>query len=112
MRTATINKRPVNSFAIVLAALIGLALHFLAPLAALAQGIKRAQAKGRISYSSNRIAALQARLNSIDAAVKETRANGNDAAEITRLARMKAAACEEIAEEQVALAAAQAELQA
>ena len=48
----------------------------------------------------------------IDAAVKETRANGNDAAEITRLARMKAAACEEIAEEQVALAAAQAELQA
>ncbi|UOO90285.1 hypothetical protein LVJ82_04670 [Vitreoscilla massiliensis] len=112
MRTATINKRPVNSFAIVLAALIGLALHFLAPLAALAQGIKRAQAKGRISYSSNRIVALQARLNSIDLAVKETRANGNDAAEITRLARMKAAACEEIAEEQVALAAAQAELTA
>ena len=112
MRTATINKRPVNPFAIVLVALMGLALHFLAPLAALAQGIKRAQAKGRISYSSNRIVALQARLNSIDLAVKETRANGNDAAEITRLARMKAAACEEIAEEQVALAAAQAELQA
>ena len=112
MRTATINKRPVNSFAIVLAALIGLALHFLAPLAALAQGIKRAQAKGRISYSSNRIVALQARLNSIDLAVKETRANGNDADEITRLAKMKAAACEEIAEEQVALAAAQAELTA
>ena len=112
MRTATINKRPVNSFAIVLAALIGLVLHFLAPLAALAQGIKRAQAKGRISYSRNRITALQARLNSIDLAVKETRDHGNDAAEITRLARMKAAACEEIAEEQVALAAAQAELKA
>ena len=112
MRTATINKRPVSPFAIVLAVLIGLALHFLAPLAALAQGIKRAQAKGRISYSSNRIVALQARLNSIDLAVKETRANGNDADEITRLAKMKAAACEEIAEEQMALAAAQAELTA
>ena len=110
MRTATINKRPVNPFAIVLAILAGLFMHFIAPLAAMGQGIKRAQAKGRISYSSNRIAALQARLNSIDLAVKETRANGNDAAEITRLARMKAAACEEIAEEQVALAAAQAEL--
>ena len=112
MRTATINKRPVNSIAIALAALGGLFMHFIAPLSVLAQGIKRAQAKGRISYSSNRIAALQARLNSIDLAVKETRANGNDADEITRLAKMKAAACEEIAEEQVALAAAQAELTA
>ena len=112
MRTATINKRPVNSFAIVLAALIGLALHFLAPLAALAQGIKRAQAKGRISYSHARIYALQQRLYSIDAAMHEARAKNINAAEITRLARMKAAACEEIAEEQVALAAAQAELQA
>ena len=112
MRTATINKRPVNPFAIVLVALMGLALHFLAPLTALAQGIKRAHARARISYSSNRIVALQARLNSIDLAVKETRANGNDADEITRLAKMKAAACEEIAEEQVALAAAQAELTA
>ena len=112
MRTATINKHPVSQAVITLAALIGLVLHFLAPFFALGKSIKRAQAKGRISYSSNRIAALQARLNSIDAAVKETRANGNDAAEITRLARMKAAACEEIAEEQVALAAAQAELTA
>lgn len=112
MRTATINKRPVNYFAIVLAALIGLALHFLAPFLTLGKSIKRAQAKGRVSYSSNRIAALQQRLNSIDAAVKETRATTNDAAEITRLARMKAAACEEIAEEKVALAAAQAELKA
>ena len=112
MRTATINKQPVSPFAIILAGLIGLVLHVLAPFFALAKSIKRAQAKGRISYSSNRIAALQQRLNSIDAAVKETRATTNDAAEITRLARMKAAACEEIAEEQVALAAAQAELKA
>ena len=112
MRTATINKRPVNHFAIVLAALVGLVLHFLAPFLTLGKSIKRAQAKGRVSYSSNRIAALQQRLNSIDAAVKETRATTNDAAEITRLARMKAAACEEIAEEKVALAAAQAELKA
>ena len=112
MRTATINKRPVNSIAIALAALGGLFMHFLAPLNALVQGIKQAHAKGRVSYSSNRIAALQQRLNSIDAAVKETRATTNDAAEITRLAKMKAAACEEIAEEQVALAAAQAELKA
>ena len=112
MRTATINKRPVSQAAITLAALIGLVLHFLAPFFALAKSIKRAQAKGRISYSSNRIAALQQRLHSIDAAVKETRATTNDAAEITRLARMKAAACEEIAEEKVALAAAQAELKA
>ena len=112
MRTATINKRPVNSIAIALAALGGLFMHFLAPLSALVQGIKRAHAQGRISYSSNRIAALQQRLHSIDAAVKETRATTNDAAEITRLARMKAAACEEIAEEQVALSAAQAELKA
>ena len=114
MRTATINKskRPVSQAAITLAALIGLVLHFLAPFFALAKSIKRAQAKGRVSYSSNRIAALQQRLNSIDAAVKETRATTNDAAEITRLARMKAAACEEIAEEKVALAAAQAELKA
>lgn len=112
MRTATINKQPVSPFAIVLAALIGLAMHFLAPLAAMGKSIKRAQAKGRVSYSSNRIAALQQRLHSIDAAVKETRATTNDATEITRLARMKAAACEEIAEEQVALAAAQAELKA
>ena len=116
MRTATINKRPVNSIAIALAALGGLFMHFLAPLSApllaLVKGIKRAQAKGRISYSSNRIAALQQRLHSIDVAVKETRATTNDAAEITRLARMKAATCEEIAEEQVALAAAQAELKA
>lgn len=112
MRTATIHKRPVSPFAIVLAALVGLALHFLAPLLALVKGIKRAQAKGRVSYSSNRIAALQQRLHSIDAAVKETRTTTNDAAEITRLAKMKAAACEEIAEEKVALAAAQAELKA
>ena len=112
MRTATINKRPVNQTAIVLAALLVLALHFLAPLLALVKGIKRAQAKGRVSYSSNRIAALQQRLHSIDAAVKETRTTTNDAAEITRLAKMKAAACEEIAEEKVALAAAQAELKA
>ena len=112
MRTATINKQPENSIAIALAALGGLFIHFLAPLTALVQGIKRAHAKGRASYSSNRIAALQQRLHSIDAAVKETRATTNDAAaEITRLARMKTAACEEIAEEQVALAAAQAELQ-
>ena len=65
---------------------------------------------------ANRLAALSGFVQDFgigfDAAVKETRANGNDAAEITRLARMKAAACEEIAEEQVALAAAQAELQA
>ena len=112
MRTATINKRPVNQVAITLAALVGLVLHFLAPFFALGKSIKRAQAKGRISYSSNRIAALQQRLHSIDVAVKETRATTNDAAEITRLARMKAAACEEIAEEQVALSAAQAELKA
>ena len=112
MRTATINKRPVNHFAIVLAALIGLALHFLAPFLTLGKSIKRAQAKGRISYSSNRIAALQQRLHRIDAAVKEICATTNNAAEITRLARMKAAACEEIAEEKVALAAAQAELKA
>ena len=112
MRTATIHKRPVSQAAITLAALIGLVLHFLAPFFALGKSIKRAQAKGRISYSSNRIAALQQRLHSIDVAVKETRATTNDAAEITRLARMKAAACEEIAEEQVALSAAQAELKA
>ena len=112
MRTATINKRTVSPFAIVLAALIGLVLHFLAPFFALGKSIKRAQAKGRISYSSNRIAALQQRLHSIDIAVKETCSTTNDAAEITRLAKMKAAACEEIAEEKVALAAAQAELKA
>ena len=112
MRTATINKRTVSPFAIVLAGLIGLVLHFLAPFFALGKSIKRAQAKGRISYSSNRIAALQQRLHSIDAAVKETRTTTNDAAEITRLAKMKAAACEEIAEEKVALSAAQAELKA
>ncbi len=112
MRTATINKRPVNSIAIALAALGGLFMHFLAPLSALAQGIKRAQAKGRVSYSSNRIAALQQRLHRIDAAVKEICATTNNAAEITRLARMKAAACEEIAEEKVALIAAQEELKA
>ena len=112
MRTATINKQPENSIAIALAALGGLFIHFLAPLTALVQGIKRAHAKGRASYSSNRIAALQQRLHSIDAAVKETRTTTNDAAEITRLANMKAAACEEIAEEKVALAAAQAELKA
>ena len=112
MRTATINKRPVNHFAIVLAALIGLVLHFLAPFFALAKSIKRAQAKGRISYSRARNFALQQRLYSIDAAVYEARAKRIDTAEITRLARMKAAACEEIAEEKVALAAAQAELKA
>ena len=112
MRTATINKRPVNQTAIVLAALLGLALHFLAPLLALVKGIKRAQAKGRISYSRARNFALQQRLYSIDAAVYEARAKRIDTAEITRLARMKAAACEEIAEEQVALSAAQAELRA
>ena len=112
MRTATINKRPVSQAAITLAALIGLVLHFLAPFFALAKSIKRAQAKGRISYSRARIFALQQRLYSIDAAVYEARAKRIDATEITRLARMKAAACEEIAEEQVALAAAQAELQA
>ena len=112
MRTATINKQPVSPFAIVLAGLIGLVLHVLAPFFALAKSIKRAQAKGRISYSRARIFALQQRLYSIDAAVKETRATTNDAAEITRLAKMKAAACEEIAEEKVALAAAQAELKA
>ena len=54
MRTATINesKRPVSQAAITLAALIGLVLHFLAPFFALGKSIKRAQAKGRISYSS------------------------------------------------------------
>ena len=112
MRTATINKRPVNHFAIVLAALIGLALHFLTPFFSLGKSIKRAQAKGRISYSRARNFALQQRLYSIDAAVYEARAKRIDTAEITRLARMKAAACEEIAEEKVALAAAQAELKA
>ena len=112
MRTATINKRPVSQAAITLAVLVGLVLHFLAPFFALGKSIKRAHAKGRVSYSSNRIAALQQRLHSIDAAVKETRVTTNDTAEITRLAKMKAAACEEIAEEQVALAAAQAEMKA
>ena len=110
MRTATINKRPVNHFAIVLAALVGLVLHLLQPFAALYRAAKRAHATSRISYSHARIYALQQRLYSIDAAVHEARAKNINAAEITRLARMKAAACEEIAEEQVALAAAQAEL--
>ena len=112
MRTATINKRPVNPFAIVLASVIGLAIHIFVPFSGMGKSIKRAHAQGRVSYSSNRIVALQQRLHSIDAAVKETRATTNDAAEITRLAKMKTVACEEIAEEQVALAAAQAELKA
>ena len=43
MRTATINKQPENSIAIALAALGGLFIHFLAPLTALVQGIKRGQ---------------------------------------------------------------------
>ena len=112
MRTATINKRPENTIATALAVLGGLIMKIALPLSIMVQGIKRAHAHGRVSYSSNRIAALQQRLHSIDAAVKETRATTNNAAEITRLAKMKAAACEEIAEEKGALAAAQAELKA
>ena len=71
MRTATINKRSVNSIAIALAVLGGLIMKIALPLSIMVQGIKRAQAKDRFSYSNNRIAAFQQRLHSIDATVKK-----------------------------------------
>ena len=109
MRTATINKRPVSPFAIVLAILGGLFMHFIAPLTAMGQGIKRAQAKGRISYSHNRIHALQCRLVNIDTAIQEERPLGRSE-RIKMLAAMKAAACEEIADHQKLIHAAKQEL--
>ena len=111
MRTATINKRPVNHFAIVLAALVGLVLHLLQPFAALYRAAKRAHATSRISYSHNRIHALQCRLASIDEATKIERAGANHPTEIRRLQAMKAAACSEIADCRAVIFAAEQELQ-
>ena len=111
MRTATINKRPVNHFAIVLATLIGLALHLLQPIVAIARTVKRAHGHSRISYSSNRIHALQCRLVSIDKTTKIERAGANHPTEIRRLQAMKAAACSEIADCRAVIFAAEQELQ-
>ena len=111
MRTATIHKRPVSPFAIVLAVLIGLALHLLQPIVAIARTVKRAHCHSRISYSSNRIHALQCRLVSIDTAMQEERALSSKRPErIKMLAAMKAAACEEIADHQKLIHAAKQEL--
>ena len=104
MRTASI-KRPVNTAAIVIAALVGLFLHLVQPVYGLCRCIKRVNIQGRISYSRNRIHALECRLRTIDASMQhECRQGPNKRPEfIQELAAMKAATVSELADLQAAL---------
>ena len=104
MRTASI-KRPVITAAIVIAALVGLFLHLVQPVYGLCRCIKRVNIQGRISYSRNRIHALECRLRTIDASMQhECRQGPNKRPEfIQELAAMKAAAVSELADLQAAL---------
>ena len=99
------NKRPVNTVAIVIAALVGMLLHLLQPVYGLCRCIKRANIQGRISYSRNRIYGLECRLRTIDASMQhECRQGANKRPEfIQELAAMKAAAVSELADLQAAL---------
>lgn len=65
---------------------------------------KEVAAESRVSYSENRIYALNCRLDKIDAALQEEcAALDKDQDVIKALVAMKRAACEELADEQAAL---------